>query len=148
MNDPDRADGGAHPPYRSRSEWVGHRDGRPRETLGRAFGLTALSALLPGSGLLATPRRRLGAVIVVLALVAGVFVGVTVWREGLVGTALATAADAELLRTLMWVLVAGTVVWVGAVALTALMTQPSHADGRQRGAQRRGRRDPARPQRR
>ncbi|GGK78470.1 LCP family protein [Ornithinimicrobium pekingense] len=134
MNDRDRADGGAHPPYRSRSEWVGQQDGRRRETLGRAFGLTALSALLPGSGLLATPRRWLGAVVVVLALAAGVFVGLTVWREGLVGTALATAADADLLRTLMWVLVAGTVVWVGAVALTALMTQPSRADGRQRGA--------------
>ncbi len=134
MNDPDRATDGAHVPDSSGASWVEGQDGRRRETLPRAFGLTTLSALLPGSGLLATSRRWLGAVVVALSLAAGLFVGLTVWREGLVGTALATAADADLLRTIMWVLVAGTVVWVGAVALTALMTQPSRSTGRQRGA--------------
>lgn len=136
MNDPrDRAEDDAPAAaYRSRTAWVDERDGRHRETLTRAFGLTALSAVVPGSGLLATTRRWLGAVILVLALAAVVFVAVTVRREGLVGAALATAADTDLLRTIMWVLVAFTVVWVGAVALTALMTQPSRASRGQRGA--------------
>jgi polyisoprenyl-teichoic acid--peptidoglycan teichoic acid transferase len=135
MNDPrDSADDGAPVRYGSRTQWVGQNDRRDKETLGRAYGLTTLSAVLPGSGLLATSRRLLGAVVMAVALAAGLFVAVTVWREGLVGAALATAADADLLRTIMWVLVAGTFVWVGAVALTALMTQPGRATGRQRGA--------------
>ncbi len=136
MNDSrDRADDGAPAAaYRSRTQWVGEREGRSRETMARAFGLTALSAVVPGSGLLATARRWLGVVILVIAVAALVFVSVAVRREGLIGAALSTAADTELLRTIMWVLVAFTVVWVGAVALTALMAQPHRASRRQRGA--------------
>lgn len=123
---------GTHAALGSRAEWLDTRDRRTQRSLGRAVGLTTLSAVLPGSGLLATSRRWLGALLLVLTVTAAAVVGVTVWREGLISTALSTAADADKLRTIMWLLVAATLVWVGAVALTALMTQPGRSTRGQR----------------
>jgi LCP family protein required for cell wall assembly len=128
---PSTDDGGPTTP-RTREEWARRSLPSDRRGLGRALGLTALSALLPGAGLLPTRRRTLGLVLVGLALVAGVVLAATVWDNGLTSTALATAADPQLLRTIMGVLVAGALVWVGGVALTALVTRPRSASVGQR----------------
>ena len=98
----------------------------------RALGLTALSAVVPGAGLLPTRRRWLGLLLVGLAVAALVALVWWVSREGLTSTALQTAADGGRLRTIIAILVAGTVVWIGAISLTALMTQPRRSTTGQR----------------
>lgn len=92
--------------------------------LGRAMGLTTLSAILPGAGLLRTRRWRLGAGMVALAV--GLLAGIAVyaWVNGLTTTAFQTAADTGRLRLILGVAIAGTVLWVGVIALTAMVTRP------------------------
>ena len=104
------------------------------EGVGRAAGLTTLSAVLPGAGLLATPRRRLGLVILGLAVLALVAVVAYALTNGLTTTALQTAADTGRLRAIAVVLVLGTLVWVAAIALTALVAAPRHPSRGQRAA--------------
>ncbi len=129
---PRRDRAGSHSAFGSRAEWVDHQEGRGRRTLGRALGLTALSALVPGLGLLGTPRRRLGALILALLLAGIVTLVVVLRRKGLTATALETAADSTLLRAIMWGVLAGTLVWVAAIALTALTSQPRRSTRGQR----------------
>ncbi|MGO0577401.1 LCP family protein [Ornithinimicrobium panacihumi] len=125
--------GGAHAAYTTRNEWVEHhRHGR--SSMPRALRLTALSALLPGSGLLATRWRWLGAFLAVLALATAAVVLFFVLRDGAMSTALATAASEGRLKVILGLLVAGTVVWIGAIALTALTTRPEGTSLGQRGA--------------
>ncbi|WP_022926014.1 LCP family protein [Serinicoccus marinus] len=107
----------------SRSEWRS-RQSWADPSLRRSLGLTTLSAVVPGSGLLGTPRRRLGLVIVALALVALLVVGGYALTNGLTTTALQTAADTGRLRAIAVVLVLGTLVWVSGIALTALASAP------------------------
>ncbi len=121
----DTPDRGSDAPV-SRSEWVSrHQSGG--HDVRRAMGLTTLSAVLPGSGLLGTPRRRLGLVLVGLALLTVVLILGYALSNGLTTTALQTAADTGRLRTISVVLVLGTLVWVGAIALTALTSAPRRA---------------------
>ena len=129
----DRDRAGAHASFGSRAEWADHQDGRGR-SLGRAFGLTALSAVVPGLGLLGTRQRRLGVVIIGLLVAGAVALAVVLRRNGLTATALETASDSDLLRLIIWGLLAGTLVWVAAVALTALVSQPRRSTRGQRGA--------------
>ncbi|ANS79889.1 Cell envelope-related transcriptional attenuator [Serinicoccus hydrothermalis] len=96
-------------------------------SLRRALSLTTLSAILPGSGLLGTPRRRLGLVVLALAVLALLVVGGYALTNGLTTTALQTAADTGRLRAIAVLLVLGTLVWVGAIALTALASAPRRA---------------------
>ena len=126
---PERPGGGQHAAHATRAD---RRRRRAPQTLGRALGLTALSAVVPGAGLLPTRRRRLGLLLVALAVLALVALGWWVSREGLTSTALQTAADGGRLRTIIGILVAGPVVWIGAISLTALMTQPSRSSTGQR----------------
>ena len=115
----------------TRSTETQHRHG---DGVGRAAGLTTLSALLPGVGLLGTSRRRLGLVVVGLAVLSLVLVVAYALTNGLTTTALQTAADTGRLRTIMVLLVLGTVVWVAAIALTALAASPRHTSRGQRAA--------------
>lgn len=107
----------------SRTEWVAQQPGR-RTSLSRALGLTTLSALLPGSGLLRTRRRALGLLLLGLTLLTAVLVAGYALANGVTSTALQTASDTGRLRAIMVLLVLGTIVWAGAVALTALVTAP------------------------
>lgn len=105
----------------TRQDWrTAQQDGR----LGRALGLTTLSALLPGAGLLRTRRWKLGLAMVALAvgLVAGV--ALYAWDNGLTSTAFQTAASTGRLRVIAGVAVGVTVLWVAVIALTALVTRP------------------------
>ncbi|WP_131105856.1 LCP family protein [Ornithinimicrobium sufpigmenti] len=98
-----------------------HRD---RDGMGRALGLTTLSAILPGAGLLRTRRWKLGLGIVAAAV--GLLAGIGVYAgvNGLTTTAFQTAADTGRLRLILGVAVAGTVLWIGVIALTAVLTRP------------------------
>ena len=117
----------------SRTEWVEQQPGR-RTSLSRALGLTTLSALLPGSGLLRTRRRALGLLVLGLALLTVVLIGGYALANGLTSTALQTAADTGRLRAIMVLLVLGTIIWAGAVALTALVTAPRRPSTGQKAA--------------
>ena len=126
--DGDRADGdgtrGDGPRTRQDRQAGRHtaRDGRGG--LGRALGLTTLSAILPGAGLLRTRRWKLGLAAVALAV--GLIAGITVYAgtNGLTTTAFQTAADTDRLRVIAGVAVAGTVLWIGVIALTAVASRP------------------------
>ena len=126
---PEGSGGGRHAAHGTRAD---RRRRRTPQSLRRALGLTALSAVVPGAGLLPTRRRWLGLLLVGLALLAVVALVWWVSREGLTSTALRTAADGGRLRTIIAILVAGTVVWIGAISLTALMTQPRRSTTGQR----------------
>lgn len=115
----------------SRSEYASRRT-RRSSSLRRALGLTALSAVVPGSGLLSTSRRRLGLVILALAVLSLLVVGGYALSNGLTSTALQTASDTGRLQAIAVLLVLGTVVWVAAVALTAVLTAPRRASRGQR----------------
>ncbi|WP_161965124.1 LCP family protein [Ornithinimicrobium cerasi] len=135
MNDHDPPAGGSHAARREHETWeAGRSPGAPGTGLGRSLGLTTLSALLPGSGLLRTRAWVLGIFLVTLAVASLGVLAATVWREGLTSTALATAADERRLRIVLGILIAGTVLWVGAVALTAVLTRPRRASRGQRWA--------------
>lgn len=114
-----------------RSEWVAQQTGR-QSTLRRALGLTALSAVIPGSGLLRTSRRGLGALIVALAVLAVLVIGGYALSNGITSTVLQTASDTGRLQAIAVLLVLGTIVWVGAVALTATLTRPHSPSNGQR----------------
>ncbi|MFC6422119.1 LCP family protein [Ornithinimicrobium tianjinense] len=133
MNDARPPRPGAHASGRRHLEWVDEGSVR-RPGIGRAFGLTTLSALLPGAGLLRTRAWVLGVFLVTLALAALAMVAVLVWRDGLVSTALTAAADPRRLRILLGTLIGGTVLWIGAVALTALLSRPRRTTPAQSGA--------------
>ena len=93
--------------------------------LGRAVGLTALSALLPGAGLTQTRSRRLGWVLLGLALALGVFVAWRVSSRGATKAALSLAADPDNLRVVAIVAVVGGALWCASIILTAVLTRPN-----------------------
>lgn len=129
MND-ERQRAGSHAAHRAGVDRVEQRN-RPRG-LGRALRLTALSALLPGAGLLRTRAWVLGVFLVTLVLASLLVLAAVVGRDGLTSTALAAAADERRLRIVLGILIGGTVLWAGAVALTALLTRPRRSSAGQR----------------
>ncbi|CCI54057.1 LCP family protein [Nostocoides jenkinsii] len=101
-------------------------DGRviQRPALRRALGLTLLSTVIPGAGLLWTRHRRAG--IALLLLVAATF-GYIVFRvlsNGLVGTALSVGVSTSALRLLMFGVIIAAVVWCAAILATAFSARP------------------------
>lgn len=109
----------------TRQDWRAmRRSWDDRRSLGRSMGLTTLSAILPGAGLLRTRRWKLGLAVVALAV--GLLAGALVYAgtNGLTTTAFQVAADTDRLRVIAGVAVAVTVLWVGVVALTAVLTRP------------------------
>lgn len=103
-----------------------------RGGLPRALGLTTLSAVLPGAGLVGTRGRVLGWVAVVLAVAGAVALAVYAAVNGLTSTALETASDTGRLRAILAVVIAGTVLWIALVALTAVLSRPRPATGGQK----------------
>lgn len=130
MSSPRGGHGDHQADYRTRNDWLASRPRRPG--MGRALGLTTLSALLPGLGLLGTRRRRLGVVIVALTLLIAGGVAAYALANGVTATALETASDTNLLTIIGGVLVGGTVIWIAAIALTALHARPRRTTGPQK----------------
>lgn len=98
-----------------------------RHGLGRALGLTTLSAVLPGAGLVGTRGRVLGWIAATLAVLLLASVAVYASINGLTTTALRTASDTGRLRTILAVVTGGTVLWIALIALTAVLSRPRGA---------------------
>ncbi|HET7399915.1 MAG TPA: LCP family protein [Intrasporangium sp.] len=101
--------------------------------LRRAIGLTALGTLIPGAGLTQTRHRRLGWVLVVVALLSAVALAAYVLTRGTLQAALQLASRPGLLRTAAIVLGALGLVWCASIVLTAVRARPARLDRRRTG---------------
>lgn len=97
---------------------------RPDDSSGRFFGLTALSTLLPGAGLLPTRRRPQGLFLLLGFLLLGSLVLFYAWRKGFVLAALNLAVRPTMLVTVLVVTVVGALLWCVGILLTARETSP------------------------
>lgn len=105
-----------------------------REGAGRFFGLTALSTLLPGAGLIPTRRRGFGlALLLGVALIGALFLFYA-WRKGFVVAALDLAVRPRVLMGLLVGTVAVTLLWCAGIVLTARETAPLGRGAAWRGA--------------
>lgn len=105
-----------------------------REGAVRFFGLTALSTLLPGAGLIPTRRRSLGLLLLLGALLVGTLFVFYAWRKGFVMAALDVAVRPRVLVGLLVATIAGALLWCAGILLTARETAPRGAGAGWRGA--------------
>lgn len=101
----------------------GRRDNRA-EGAGRFFGLTALSTIIPGAGLIPTRRRAFGLFLLLGGLLAGALFFFYAWRKGFVTTALDLAVRPRILVALVAGTIIGTLLWCAGIVLTARETSP------------------------
>lgn len=102
----------------------GARRRRDRGGAGRFFGLTALSTVFPGAGLIPTRRRGFGLVLLLGALLLGALVLFYAWRKGFVVAALDLAVRPRVLVGLLVATIAGALLWCAGILLTARETSP------------------------
>lgn len=91
---------------------------------GRFFGLTALSTVLPGAGLIPTRRRGFGLALLLGALLLGSLVLFYAWRKGFVVAALDLAVRPRILVALLVATALGALLWCAGILLTARETAP------------------------
>lgn len=96
----------------------------------RFYGLTALSTLLPGAGLIPTRRRPQGLALLLTTLLLTGLVLFYAWRKGFVLAALDLAVRPRMLLTLLVAIVVGGLLWCLGILVTARETSPG---GRGRG---------------
>ncbi|PKZ40817.1 transcriptional regulator [Kytococcus schroeteri] len=113
----------------SRTGWVPSRTRRP-PSLRRSLGLTALSGVVPGLGLVFTPAWRLGALAVGLCLLLLLGLVVKLVSGGLVGTALDAATSGTQLLLLAGGVLLAALAWIVLIAITARVTRPRGLDTR------------------
>jgi len=105
-----------------------------RSGRGRYFGLTALSTVLPGAGLIPTRRRTFGLALLLGALLLGTLFLFYAWRKGFVVAALDLAVRPRVLVGLLIATVAGALLWCAGILLTARETAPRGPGAGWRGA--------------
>lgn len=91
---------------------------------GRFFGLTALSTVLPGAGLIPTRRRPLGLALLLGALLLGSLAVFYAWRRGFVVAALDLAVRPGMLVMLVVATAVAALLWCAGILLTARETAP------------------------
>lgn len=97
----------------------------PRPGLGRIASLIARSAVLPGSGHLATGHRRTGWVLVTLALITLVAVAVGAAAALLSpATAASLAVRPDLLVAVRWAAIGVAAAWAAVIVWTAVLSRP------------------------
>lgn len=101
-------------------------EARKRE-MRRFYLLTGSSTIVPASGLLGTRRRWLGAGVLAIFFVMGLYGVVTVMSQGLMKTALSIGVDRDKLLVILVGLVVGALVWAAFIVLTAVVTRPGAA---------------------
>jgi len=94
----------------------------------RALGLTALGTIIPGAGLTQTRSRKIGWVLLVLALASGVAAAYYVARTGATNVALSVVARPTVLQTVIVALVVGGILWCASIILTAVQARPTRLD--------------------
>ena len=87
----------------------------------RALGLTALSVLLPGLGLLWTKRRMIGLAMIGVALIGAISFGIIVSSGGLIHGA-AQLLTRKGLILLLFFTITGGLLWIAGIVLTMLTT--------------------------
>lgn len=87
----------------------------------RALGLTALSVLLPGLGLLWTKRKMVGLAMVGVTLIGAICLGIIVSSGGLIHGAAQLLTKKGLVLLLVCI-VGGGLLWVAGIVLTAMTT--------------------------
>lgn len=87
----------------------------------RALGLTALSVLLPGLGLLWTKRRMIGLAMIGVALVGAISFAIIVSSGGLIHGAAQLLTRKGLILLLVFT-ICGGLLWIAGIVLTALTT--------------------------
>jgi len=102
----------------------GVRRGRARGGPGRYFGLTALSTLFPGAGLIPTRRRGFGLALLLGAVLLGALVLFYAWRKGFVVAALDLAVRPRVLVGLVVATIVGALLWCAGIVLTARESSP------------------------
>ena len=91
----------------------------------RFYRRVAVATVLPGSGLLRTSWRVLGAALLVAFVAGAGYVGYRVWSAGsLLDAVLDLAVAPDALRGLAVVLAVAVVLWVGSIVLTAELARP------------------------
>jgi len=115
-----RRQAAARPTARSRQE---RRAARARDVR-RALGLTALSVLLPGLGLLWTKRRMVGLAMIGVALIGAISFGIIVSSGGLIHGAAQLLTHKGLMLLLVFT-IGGGLLWIAGIVLTALTTTNS-----------------------
>lgn len=112
-----RRQAAAHPGARTRQEV---RTARARDVR-RALGLTALSVLLPGLGLVWTKRKMLGMTMVGVTVIGAICLAIIVSSGGLIhGTAQLLTKKGLIL--LLLCTIGGGLLWVAGIVLTAVTT--------------------------
>ncbi|EAP98377.1 cell envelope-related transcriptional attenuator [Janibacter sp. HTCC2649] len=91
---------------------------------GRFFGLTALSTLFPGAGLIPTRRRSLGLALTLGAVLLGSLFLFYAWRKGFVVAALDLAVRPRVLVGLVVATVVVALLWCAGIVATARETSP------------------------
>lgn len=112
-----RRQAAARPPVGSRADM---RTARARDVR-RALGLTALSVLLPGLGLLWTRRKMVGLAMVGITVIGAICLGIIVSSGGLIhGTAQLLTKKGLVL--LLVCTIGGGLLWIAGIVLTAMTT--------------------------
>jgi lysylphosphatidylglycerol synthetase-like protein (DUF2156 family) len=106
----------------------------PDDGSGRFFGLTALSTLFPGAGLLPTRRRAQGLALLLGTLLLACLVLFYAWRKGFVVAALDLAVRPRMLVGVLVAIVVGALAWCAGIVVTARETSPHGPGGRWRAA--------------
>jgi LCP family protein required for cell wall assembly len=94
----------------------------------RAIGLTALGTILPGAGLTRTRSRRLGWMLLVIALALGASVAWQLLTRGLIDSGLALLGRPGLLRAIAIAALVGGLVWCASIVLTAIRARPARLE--------------------
>jgi len=97
----------------------------------RALGLTALSVLLPGLGLLWTRRRTIGLAMIGLALLGAISLGIIVSSGGVIHGAAQLLTRKGLVLLLVFT-IGGGLLWIAGIVLTALTTSSGRWPGQTR----------------
>ncbi len=94
----------------------------------RALGLTVLGTIVPGAGLTQTRSRRIGWVLLVIALASAAFLAYYVLTTGVTNAALSLVARPSVLIAAAVVFVLGGILWCGSIILTAIQSRPARLD--------------------
>lgn len=89
---------------------------------GRYYGLTALSTILPGAGLIPTRRRAFGLLLLLGSVLFGTLILFYAWRKGFVLAALDLAVRPRMLVGVLIATVVGGLLWCAGILLTARET--------------------------
>ncbi len=90
----------------------------------RFYLLTGSSTIIPGSGLLGTRRRVVGAIVVAIFVLGGIAVGLKAISQGIVHTALTIGVDRDKLLVVLVALLVGALVWAAFIVVTAVTAKP------------------------